>query len=307
MIKTTTQDGYPISIPTAFNRYKIIQNIGCGSTCSVFLVEDIMIKKYFSAKVISKIDAEKRKIVKSIENEVNILQKIGHPNIVKIEDFFEIKNKFEEEYYVIIMEYCENGDLISYITKKGFKCESEKKKIIKKCLEAIKYLHKKGISHGDIKSENILLDKNLSPKLCDFGFAKLTKTAGDEAKNGTLYYAAPELFLKGKFDTLKTDIYAIGITLYSMSELEFPFENDDQYTIIQQILNGKLSIRKGIDNKLCKLVEKCTSINPQNRPTIEEIINDDYFLCDNKNNNMFQSKINSYKNIEELEIHFFDI
>lgn len=120
MIKTTTQDGYPISIPTAFNRYKIIQNIGCGSTCSVFLVEDIMFKKYFSAKVISKIDAKKRKIVKSIENEVNILQKIGHPNIVKIEDFFEIKNKFEEEYYVIIMEYCENGDLISYITKNGF-------------------------------------------------------------------------------------------------------------------------------------------------------------------------------------------
>lgn len=307
MIKSITQDGHPINIPSTFHRYKVLKSLGCGSTSSVYLVEDVNTHKLYAAKIISKIDAENRNIVKSIQNEVKILQKIKHPYIIKIEDFFEMKNEYEEEYYVMIMEYCENGDLVSYITNKGFNTEADKKKIVKKFLEAIQYLHKKGISHGDIKSDNILLDHNFSPKLCDFGFAKMTKTAGDDGKNGTLYYAAPELFFEGEFDTLKADIYAIGITLYSMSELEFPFDSDDQNSIIQQIVSGKLTIKSGIDNQLRKLVEKCICMNPKNRPTIEYIIQDDYFACDSKNNNICKNKIHSYKNIEAMDIQFFEI
>lgn len=229
-------------------------------------------------------------MIKFVLNEVRILQMIKHPNIVKIHEVFDLKDENKDEYYAIIMEYCKNGDLLTYARNNGFKNENEKKKIIKGCLNAIKYLHDNGISHGDIKSENILLDEKFTPKLCDFGFSRTKKTAGEESKNGTLYYAAPELFLKGHFDTFKTDIYAIGIMLYSISELEFPFKNDDPELIVKQIIKGNLSIRKGIDLNLRNLIEKCTNLNPQNRPTIDDIIRDDYFieknLCDNKNNDL---------------------
>ena len=307
MIESTTQDSHQINIPTTFHDYKVIKYLGCGSTSVVYLVEEVNTRVLFSAKIISKKYAEDKKMIKAIQNEVKILNMIDHPNIIKIQDFFEMKNKYEEEYYVFITEYCQNGDLISYVINHGFNSETEKKKIVLKILEAIKYLHQKGISHGDIKTENILLDKDLSPKLCDFGYSKTTKIAGDEGKRGTLYYAAPELFTKGEFDTFKADIYAIGVTLYSMTEKEFPYESDDQKQIVQQILNGKLTIKKETDPLLKRLFEKCTVLNPQNRPSIDDIIHDAYFISDYKNNNLCQKKINSYKNIDEISIHFFEI
>lgn len=219
MIHSNTQEGYPISIPSSFRGYKVIKNIGAGSTCAVFLVEDENSQERFAVKIVAVKDAVKRNTLKFFLNEVKILKMINHPNIVKIREAFELKDEHEEEYYAIVMEYCSNGDLLSYVKMEGFKSEFEKKKIIEGTLNAIKYLHENEISHGDIKSENILLDANYSPKLCDFGFSRTKKTGGEESKNGTLYYAAPELFIRGHFDTLKTDIYAIGIMLYSISEL----------------------------------------------------------------------------------------
>lgn len=280
MIGAKTQDGFPINIPSSFNGYNIIKYLGCGSTCSVFLVEKDNSNEQFSAKIVSKVDIRNRNMENAIINEVSILRRINHPNIIKLENFFDIKNQNDEEYYVIITEYCANGDLLSYAMNHGFQNENEKKKIILDFLRAVEYLHKNGISHGDIKTENILLDSNNIPKLCDFGFCRSCQFAGDESKNGSLYYAAPELFMKGQFDTLKSDIYAIGITLYSLSELQFPFINGNHDFIVQQILNGCFSVRVGMDYRLLKLFYKCIAMNPQCRPTIEEILRDEYFIDD---------------------------
>lgn len=299
MITENTQDEYPINIPISFNGYSLIQFIDCGSTSVVFLVENEETKKQYSAKIMAKEDIVSRKIEKSIFNEVEVLQSINHPGIIKIEDFFEYKNALNEEYYVIIMEYCPNGDLLTYANDKGFKSEGEKKKIISGFLDAIKYLHNHGISHGDIKSENILLDENFSPKLCDFGYCRRSITAGDESKNGTLYYGAPELFVQGPFDTLKSDIYAIGITLYSINELQFPFLDGNQGFIVKQIINSKFSFRNGIDKKLLKLVEKCTAKNPKSRPSVEEILCDEYLTY----NNLDVQNKKDFKNSKSNNLH----
>lgn len=290
MLQFQTQDGYPINISVTLHNYTVVYRISCGSTCVVLLVEDQKTHLCYSAKIMSKKDIENRHMTNSIENEVKVLQMLDHPHIIKIEDFFEYTNENGEEYYVMILEYCSNGDLLSYATGQGFKSETEKKKIIQGFLEAVEYLHSNGISHGDIKSENILLDEHSSPKLCDFGFCRTSLIAGDDCKNGTLYYAAPELFSKGQFDTLKTDIYAVGITLYSLSELQFPFKDGDQNFIVRQIISGCLSIRNGMDENLVRLVKKCTAMNPQERPTIDDIIHDEYFASEQN----FSCKINNF-------------
>ncbi|KAK8885290.1 hypothetical protein M9Y10_040736 [Tritrichomonas musculus] len=294
MLHAETQDGFPISIPATFHGYNVIQLLGCGSTCIVILVEDEKTQQRFSAKIISKKDVQNRNMLKAIINEIKVLQTLDHPHIIKVQEAFDMKNEDEEEYYVIIMEYCSNGDLLSYATGPGFKSEAEKKKILTGFLEAIKYLHNNGISHGDIKSENILLDDFYSPKLCDFGFCRLSQFAGDDSKNGTLYYAAPELFVKGQFDTFKTDIWAIGITLYSLAELQFPFKDGDQNCIVRQILNARLSIRQGMEPKLRALVERCTVKNPELRPTIDDVLHDPYLFIgesSGKKNNISKKKL----------------
>lgn len=96
------------------------------------------------------------------------MEETDHPNIVKIYQTFEIVNKQKEAYIAILMEYCENGVLLKFIQDKGFKNEKPKFQIIRGFLSAMKYLHERGISHGDIKPENILLDSNFNAKICGF-------------------------------------------------------------------------------------------------------------------------------------------
>lgn len=297
MFNSQTQDGYSINIPTSFHDYKITKYIGCGSSCIVVLVVDTKTNFKYAAKIISIADVEDKNMKKSIKREIDIISRLNHPNIIKIQESFKLTTN-EDEYYVIIMEYCENGDLLAHAIKHMFKSEYEKKKIIYDVLDAIRYLHENGISHGDIKSENILLDSQNSPKLCDFGFCSTSSVLGNDSKNGTLYYAAPELFAKGKYDPKKSDIWAIGITIYSIFELQFPFKDGKQSYIVKQIMSGKLSIDKKLNQKVKQIVEKCTNSSPQKRPTVNEIMQSDYFSefnhhqvpilqNDSKNNNSF--------------------
>ncbi|KAK8846200.1 hypothetical protein M9Y10_020206 [Tritrichomonas musculus] len=284
MYSAKTENGYLIRIPKTFRCYTCLSTLGCGSTSIVVKVEDKNTGKYYSAKIISVTDIENRKLMDAIQKEIAILQEVDHSNIIKLRESFEIQNRYDEEFIVMILEYCDLGDLLTLVTKHKIKNENQIKTIILGFLDAIRYLHSRGISHGDIKSENILLNKNNVAKLCDFGYCRTTFIAGNESKNGTLYYAAPELFRRGEFDPLKSDIYAVGITLYSLFELTFPFKDGDQHYITKQIVNNNLSFRIGMNKKLKELVIKCTDKDPKNRPTIEEIINDDYFNFGGKKN-----------------------
>lgn len=302
MFQANTENGYLIRVPKSFGCYKCIDVLGCGSTSIVVLVEDRNTGKRYSAKIIAIADIEKRKLLHSIEKEIAVLQEVDHPNIIKIRESFEIKNDKEEEFIVIIMEFCAKGDLLTLATHHKIKNDKQMKSILLGFLESIRYLHNRGITHGDIKSENILLSANNVAKLCDFGYCRTTFLAGDESKNGTLYYAAPELFRKGQFDPFKTDIYAIGITLYSLFELQFPFKDGDQNFIVRQIVTNQLSFRYGMNKKLKNLILKCTNKDPLCRPTIDDVINDEFFDIDGKR---ISKKNNNYAQVEMFNMKFF--
>lgn len=276
MFQAKTENGYLISIPKSFHSYTCLKTLGNGSTSIVILVEEDNSGKLYSAKVISSSYIQKHNLSSSIEKEISVLKSIEHPHIIKMKEYFEIQNENKQDFVVIIMEYCEKGDLLTFALERKFQNDIQRKLILKGFLESIAYLHSRGISHGDIKADNILLSKH-SAKLCDFGYCRTSKIAGDESKNGTLYYAAPELFKKGMFDPFKTDIYAIGITIYSIFELNFPFKDGDQNFIVHQIVKGELFWPPNMDGKLKDLVSKCLDVNPQKRPTIEEVMDHEFF------------------------------
>ena len=286
MIQAENDDGYPINIPTSFHGYKFIDVLGFGSTSAVILVEEEDTGERFSAKVIPKKYIKMKKLYNQINTEINVLKRVNHPNIVKFHEYFVFTNELHESYVAIIMEYCENSDLLTYVNEEGFDDEEQKQKIIKQFLDAIKYLHKKGIAHGDIKPENILLDSNFNVKLSDFGFSKTNLISGDESKSGTLYYAAPELFVKGNFDSLKTDIWSIGITLYCLDQNDFPYIVGDQDFVIDQITSLNFHLNDNISSSLLKIFKRCTAC-PEKRPNIDELMNDEYFSFNEKSKNGF--------------------
>ncbi|KAK8876288.1 Serine/threonine-protein kinase brsk1 [Tritrichomonas musculus] len=298
MIKEKAEDGYLICIPKVFHGYRCIRKIGFGTTSIVELVEDQNTGKRYSAKIASKPNINKRNLTKLIEKEIAILDVMDHPHVIKMKENLEIKNKYGEHFIVIITEYCENGDLISYLYKFKSTTDLQKKKIFISILKAIKYLHSLGISHGDIKAENIILTKHNNAKLCDFGFCRTIFVAHDESKYGTLYYAAPELYITGDFDPFKADIYAIGMTLYLSFELQFPFRDGDQDYIIDQTIKGNLTFDPKMDKQLNDLVVWCLNVDPKKRPTVDEILNHKFFdigekKYPSKNNNYYEK--NNYK------------
>lgn len=277
MYYDSTIQGYFIEIPEHIHQYKLIKPIGKGGTSIIALCEDQKTHNLYAAKITSKKDTKNTQFLRYIENEMNILRKCDHPNIVKLYDSFEFKNKNNnDEFIIIIMEYCENGDLLDF--EKTHKMEAkEKKEILLNILNAIKYLHQHSISHGDIKADNILLDHNFVPKLCDFGFSRNQLICGEDSKFGTLYYLAPELILTGEFNALKSDIWAIGIMLYTLAGFHYPYKKGTESEIIDQILKGNLILNKQIDSNLLNIITQCTKIDPSQRPDIEQIITNKYF------------------------------
>lgn len=273
MFSTETDSGYPINVPNTFKGYIIVDEISKGCFSTVVKIMDTFTERYYAAKIISKTDMKNQNSLRSIYNEIENHRSLSNANIAKFYESFEITNSQKEQFIVIVIEYCSKGCLLDYINKDGFKDVNEMKKILYGIVNAVNYLHVNQIAHCDIKPENILLDKDLTPKLCDFGFSKNFTKSYDESKCGSLDYAAPELFKPGNVDFFKSDVWAVGITLFAASEKKFPFGD------IYDVINGNLHVICD-DKKLKELVKKCTDMDPKKRPNMDDILNDDFFLFD---------------------------
>jgi serine/threonine protein kinase len=177
----------------------------------------------------------------------------------------------------VVLEKCDGGDLLEYILDGRISDIGIVKQLFRDVALAVQYLHQQGIAHNDIKPENVILDASGRAKLTDFGFAKCSETAGDQEKWGTLVYMAPELLKSGAFDTQKADIWSLGIFLFALVTSRFPYpcENDLQTT--QLIKAGNLMYMNGMDANAERLIKMMTKVNPEERPTIANILADSFF------------------------------
>ncbi|OHT02287.1 CAMK family protein kinase [Tritrichomonas foetus] len=290
-IYETTENGYQMAIPTEFGNYKATAVLNRGSTCIVLLAQNSINYKTYAVKAISKEYIQIAGIEHRIKNEIKILNSISHPNIIHIEEVLEL-----DGLYLIVMEYCPNGDLYQILGDPNQYAKMDKFKIVQDILNALHHLHSNGIAHGDIKAENIVFDENYNAKLTDFGYSKTSFVAGDNEKVGSIYYVSPEMLHHGIYDTMKADTWAFGILLCLLFSGQFPFQilndgNDGEF-LISQISNGYTFLPKELNPIIKCIIRKCISNRAENRPSIEQLIN--FFKewkCENKNNliDMFKS------------------
>lgn len=158
-------------------------------------------------------------------NEINNLKDLDHPNIIKINEFFE-----DEKRYYIVTEICKGGELFDEIVERGHFTEKDAAKLMKQILSCINFCHINKIVHRDLKPENILLEKDKDfdkIKIIDFGTSLLIEE-GDiiKEKLGTPYYIAPEV-LKKKYTT-KCDIWSCGVIAYIVLCGKPPFNGDTE-------------------------------------------------------------------------------
>ena len=245
------------------SKYQIIDTLGKGSFGSAYKVIDKENNKIYVIKQISLKNSTKKEI-ESIKNEAKILSSINSEYVVKYFDSF-----IENDYFNIVMEYCNGLDLRKLINSyKENNKFIEKEKIyhfIDGLCQGIQELHKKKLIHRDLKPENIFLTGNYKIKIGDFGISKQLNEVNDFAKTqiGTISYMAPEMITGEKYNN-KIDIWALGCIIYELCTLECCFDGLSKK--IKEI-NIKL-----YGNELQNLINVLLNKNYKKRPNIEEVI-----------------------------------
>ena len=171
--------------------------------------------------------------MEEIEREVDVLKKIDHMHITKLIEAgystLESKGK-KNEVYVIALEVASGGELFDFISMTGAFSENVARYFFHQFVDALEYLHKSGISHRDLKTENILLDKNFNLKVADFGYASVQ--GSNQTQVGTPDYMAPEVLQGSKYSGQIADIFGAGLILFMMHTQSKAFlkaETSDPY------------------------------------------------------------------------------
>lgn len=270
--------------------FEIIHKIGKGSSGYVYKALNKKDKKTYAIK--QSLSQENDDLIK---NEIEIYKKFKNecPNIVYFYDYFQANNESGKTCLCIQIEYCQYGS-IREIIKKGkinniFINEIEISSIIYMVLKSLVFIHKNNLIDRDIKGRNILVDKEGTIKLCDFGICKaFHKNNMKHLRGGSPYWMAPEVLKKEEYDQT-IDIWALGITCIELAEHEPPYFNLSPKEVMKQIIK---SPPKGLNNKskwskeFNNFISCCLNIDRNKRPSAEELLKHNFITnIDNKNIN----------------------
>ncbi|XP_016390951.1 calcium/calmodulin-dependent protein kinase type 1D-like isoform X1 [Sinocyclocheilus rhinocerous] len=208
--------------------------LGTGAFSEVVLAEERSTGKMFAVKCIPKKALKGKE--SSIENEIAVLRKIKHENIVALEDIYESSN-----HLYLIMQLVSGGELFDRIVEKGFYTEKDASTLIRQVLDAVNYLHNMGIVHRDLKPENLLYfnpQDGSKIMISDFGLSKMEGT-GDVMSTacGTPGYVAPEVLAQKPYSKA-VDCWSIGVIAYILLCGYPPFYDENDSKLFEQILKA---------------------------------------------------------------------
>ncbi|XP_036764020.2 calcium/calmodulin-dependent protein kinase type 1D isoform X1 [Manis pentadactyla] len=215
--------------------FEFKETLGTGAFSEVVLAEEKATGKLFAVKCIPKKALKGKE--SSIENEIAVLRRIKHENIVALEDIYESPN-----HLYLVMQLVSGGELFDRIVEKGFYTEKDASTLIRQVLDAVYYLHRMGIVHRDLKPENLLYysqDEESKIMISDFGLSKM-EGKGDVMSTacGTPGYVAPEVLAQKPYSKA-VDCWSIGVIAYILLCGYPPFYDENDSKLFEQILKAE--------------------------------------------------------------------
>ncbi|CAD8091986.1 unnamed protein product [Paramecium primaurelia] len=215
------------------------------------------------------------KMIELIKREIAILQKINHPNIVRLFDVARTNN-----YLYMFLEYCADGDLKDYMAKKEEKRLSELEAVIfiKHIVEGFKRLYKQKIIHRDIKPANILLHQGVA-KITDFGFARVMDSEMNDpaylSRLGSPLYMAPQI-LEGQPFSAKCDVWSVGVMFYELLYGRTPWSAENAYSLLENIKKQSLKFppKPVRSQKIKELITLMLRVQEKDRISWEGVFED---------------------------------
>jgi len=256
-------------------------------------------EKRYALKVINSRPDDHQSLTR-IHEEINIMHKLGnHPSVIQLVDMDDsLSNTIR-----LVLELCEGGELYDRIQQKQYYPEHEAKILIKNLLEAVSFIHGKGIMHRDLKPENILLASKVSNtdiKISDFGLAKVSKDYPRRLPRshsicGSDFYLAPEVIKQEEYGR-EIDIWSVGVVCYVILSGSLPFFHNVLHKLYRQIVERDLSfpeqawksVAKGSQDFILRLLQ----VRPGDRLTAEQGMNHPWLRGASKKDGSFDLNAN---------------
>ncbi len=258
-------------------RYKVMEKIGSGGMADVYKGHDERLDRIVALKVLKSDLSQDREFRHRFYREAVSAAKLSHPNIISVFDIEE-----DGGLQFIVMEYLESNNLKAFIKsqKKGIQ-ENTLLNILRPILSALTFAHQQGIIHRDLKPHNILIGKDGTVKVTDFGIAKalfsdtLTQTG---SLLGSVHYFSPEQ-AQGKATTAPADLYSLGVLIFECLTNRLPFDGDNPVTValkqVQEPPPLPSSINPSITPDMEKIIMKALEKDPLRRyQSAEEMLYD---------------------------------
>lgn len=215
------------------NRYELIEVIGRGGMAMVYRGQDRRLNRAVAVKILRSDMAEDAELRRHFRDESQAVAMLSHPNIVSVYDV----SRGEIEY--IVMELIDGITLKQYMERRGKLNWREALHFITQIMRGLSHAHSRGIIHRDIKPQNVLILRDGSVKIADFGIARLESSQQTMTQQalGSVHYISPEQ-AKGDRTDARSDIYSAGVVLYEMLTNRLPFEGDSPVSIAIQHLSS---------------------------------------------------------------------
>lgn len=263
------------------DRYEILEKVGSGGMADVYRAKCHRLNRFVAIKFLKQEYCEDAKFIAKFKAEAQAVAGISHPNIVGVFDVGE-----DAGMYYIVMEFVEGITLKKYIENKGKLSVKEACSIGSQIAAGLEVAHNNGIIHRDIKPQNILIARDGTAKVTDFGIAKAA-TSNTVTSNamGSVHYISPEQ-ARGGYSDGKSDIYSLGITMYEMLAGMVPFNGESSVAIalahVQEeptpLTAMDATIPKGISDIVAKCIQKKSDL--RYRTAAELIAEIKMFLVD---------------------------
>lgn len=216
-------------------RYEILEVLGVGGMAMVYKARCRVLNRYVAIKILKEEFAQDEEFRRRFYNESQAVAKLSHNNIVAV---YDVAHSDGIDY--IVMELIDGISLKEYLQKKGHLSWQETVFFAQQIARALEHAHSRGIIHQDIKPHNIMLLRDGTAKVTDFGIARLEsnqETRVMQEAIGSVHYISPEQAKGGAIDS-RTDLYSLGVVMYEMLTGKLPFEGDSAVAIVMQHINS---------------------------------------------------------------------
>lgn len=243
--------------------YEFVQAIGKGGYSSVHQVWSQRYDRMFVAKVTRVKDENVEHAWRAFDSEIQALLRLDHPNIIKLYAHFR-----HEDNFILILEHCPGGSLEDYMKQHGPIIGTRLARTVREVCSALNYAWAQGVQHRDIKPANIMFDENGKAKLVDFGIS-ITRRKDSAAQVREFccsrICAAPEIVKKIPHDPVKSDVWAMGVTIVWMARGAVPWSSGNYDDLLKMIQDGHYILSLRLDGVLTRMVQKMLEFDPKNR------------------------------------------